>query len=73
MAIENFTVSLVCLFCGSTLEGKADAAFASGDLIQCSQCGEGNDFDSVIEVAKEKGLQQVKAAVEDEISKIFKK
>ena len=72
MAIENFNVPLVCLFCGSTLEGNLDATFESGDLITCTYCGEENDYDSVLEIAKEKTLKQVKEAVEDEIKNTLK-
>lgn len=73
MTKENFSVPLTCLFCGSTLESKADATFQSGDLIPCGQCGEGNDFDSVVEIAKEKAVQQVKDDIQAQLANIFKR
>jgi hypothetical protein len=72
MSTKNFSVPLVCLFCGSLLEGKTDAEYASGDLIKCLHCGEENDYDSLISVAKEKGLKQAKKMVQVEIKRTFK-
>ena len=71
MNIPEF-IPLVCLFCGLTLEGPEDVEYSSGDLIECRQCGEQNDYDSVLQVAKEKGVQQVKEAIEEELSREFK-
>ena len=72
MDIPDFTVSLKCLFCGGALEGPEDAEYQSGDLIKCTKCGEENDYDSVLEIAKEEGAGQVKDMVEDELQKQFK-
>lgn len=71
--MENFSVALTCLFCGATLQGREDATFKSGDLIPCSHCGEGNDYDSAVEVAKEKGVTQVKDALQAKLANIFKR
>jgi hypothetical protein len=71
--MENFSVSLTCLFCSAILEGRQDATFKSGDLIPCSQCGESNDYDSVLEVAKEKAVAQVKDSLQAKLSTIFKR
>jgi hypothetical protein len=72
MSIENFNVPLTCLFCGGVLEAQHDSKFESGDLIPCGHCNEGNDYDSVIEVAKEKGVTQVKEAFQATLGNIFK-
>lgn len=72
MDIPDLTVSLKCLFCGETLQGPEDAEYQSSDLIKCAKCGEENDYDSVLEVAKEEGVSQVKEIVEDELQKQFK-
>ena len=72
MDIPDIKVSLKCLFCGEALEGPKDAEYQFGDLIKCSKCGEENDYDSVLEVAKEEGPSQVKEFVEDELQKQFK-
>lgn len=71
MGIEPFSVPLVCLFCGVNLEASEDAAFQSGDLIRCQNCGEQNDYDCLIEVAKEKGIAEVKVKVEDHLKNKF--
>lgn len=73
---EQIQITLLCLFCGAPLEGPEDAEYASGDMIKCNNCEELNDYDSVIEVAKEKGIEQLSADVEEhfkkELGKIFK-
>lgn len=73
MEIQSFTISLKCLFCGSALQGPEGAEYQSGDLIKCRHCGEENDYDSVLEVAKEEGLEQVKRTAQDQLKKLFKK
>ena len=72
MDIPDFEVNLKCLFCGEVLEGPEDAEYRSGDLIKCAKCGEENDYDSVLEVAKEEGVEQVKKMVEEQLQKQFK-
>jgi hypothetical protein len=69
---DKISITLACLFCGLPLEGPDDASYSSGDLIKCQKCGEENDYDSVIEVAKEKGMAQMKDIVEGAIAKEFK-
>lgn len=72
MDIPKFTVNLKCLFCASALEGPDDAEYHSGDLIKCTKCGEDNDYDSVLEVAKEEGMEKMKSAVHEQLQKEFK-
>lgn len=67
----SLTINLVCLFCGAPLQGLEDAAYNSGDLIVCGECGESNDYDSLIEVAKEKGVDEVKKELELQLKKEF--
>lgn len=72
MNIPDRSIALKCLFCHSELKGPEDANYSSGDLIKCQECGEENDFDSVVEVAKETGIAEVKKEVEDQLAKAFK-
>lgn len=69
---EEIQITLLCLFCGSSLEGPDDAEYSSGDLVTCSKCGEQNDYDSVLEVAKEKGIEQIEDAVKNHFKNEFK-
>ncbi len=69
---QNFTVGLVCLFCELPLEAEEGKEFHSGDMILCSSCGESNDFDSVLEVAKRKGISKVEEQVASKLKNIFK-
>ena len=72
MDMPDFTISLKCLFCGEALQGPENAEYQSGDLIKCTKCGEENDYDSVLEVAKEEGGVQVREMVEDALQRQFK-
>lgn len=64
----DFTITARYLFCGVPPQGPEDAEYSSGDLIECLECGEGNDFDSVVAVAAEKGIEEVKNTVDGELA-----
>ncbi len=66
-------VALKCLFCQSPIEAPEDSEFSSGDFIKCHACGEENDFDSVIEVAKEEGISEVTVEVQNQLAKTLKR
>jgi len=78
MEIEPIHVALRCLFCDSTFTDKdvEKKKPESGDLITCAACGQGNDYNSVMEVAKGKGYAEMKEVVEkkfaEELKKLFK-
>jgi hydrogenase maturation factor HypF (carbamoyltransferase family) len=65
-------ITLRCLFCDSKLEGDTEKDFHSGDQIECQKCGESNDYDSLVDVAKEEGAERIKKQVEKEISEKIK-
>lgn len=73
MADDTMRIAAKCLFCDAALTGPENSTFESGDLITCPECGEGNDFDSVVEVAKEKSLGIAKKLLNDKIKSILKK
>jgi len=73
MKDKSFEVTLKCLFCDSPLQGDTDQELNSGDMIECLECHELNDYDSVKDVAIDEGEEQVKQYAEDEISKMLKK
>lgn len=50
-------------------EGKE---YHSEDMIECFECHELNDYDSLMEVAKEEGLEKMKAEVNKTIKNEFK-
>lgn len=68
---ENFTITLSCLFCDAALTKEENKELHSGDLIKCQNCGEENDYESVYEIAKEQGIEQVKNEVMNELKKSF--
>lgn len=73
MDISDVTITLQCLFCSATLQGPEDAEYSSGDLIKCGECGEENDFDSLMEVAKEKGVEIMAKEAEKQVAKEMKR
>ena len=72
MEDQNISISLKCLFCDCALEGDAEQDFSSGDLIKCQECDELNDYDAVIELAKEEGTKIISEYAKSEIKKMFK-
>lgn len=69
--MEDFTVALTCLFCDAVLQGDNDLEF-TGDLIKCQNCGQENDYNSLIEAAKEKALEKAKHEIELSLKHILK-
>lgn len=76
MEIDPVTVELTCLFCDAVLENPSGAQPKSGELLTCQACGQGNDYDSCVEVAKEKGAEiladKIRNGLANEIKKIFR-
>ncbi len=70
---KRFKIDVVCLFCDSTLKTETGNECASGDMIKCHECGEMNDFDSVLDVAKEKGVERIKVEATKDIKEKLKK
>ncbi len=71
MDIKPVTIILTCLFCDSDLEKAEGKGLQSGDLLKCPSCKQENDYDSLISVAKEKGMEQLKQQVTLEAKKAF--
>jgi hypothetical protein len=68
------TMELHCLFCnGTQFKAKNDKPPQSGDLVECSACGQLNDFDAMLDVCKEEVAGLAKTAIERQIKDAFKK
>ena len=63
MDIPDIKISLKCLFCKSDIMAEEGKQYQSGDMIECRECHEMNDYDSLMEVAKEVGLEKMKHEV----------
>lgn len=72
MEDKEFHITLKCLFCGCDLKGDTEKKFQSGDLLKCQECGELNDYDSLMEVAVEEGKASVADYANKEIAKMLK-
>ncbi len=72
MNIPEILVNLKCLFCNSPVEKLKGSRLNSGDLFKCSQCGESNDYDSVLEVAKAEAKTIIKSSIHEALKKEFK-
>jgi hypothetical protein len=70
---KSFTVNLTCLFCDSPLEGDSEKEYSSGDMLQCQNCAELNDYDALIDVAADEGKTIVADYAKSEIEKMLKK
>ena len=73
MENKQFTIPLICLFCDCELQGSAEKEFSSGDMLECQECGELNDYDTLIDVAADEGKELVKKYAKEEIGKMLKK
>jgi redox-regulated HSP33 family molecular chaperone len=71
MSEKSYKIELKCFFCDHILVSEENKKFQSGDLILCSNCNKGNDYDSLIEVAKEKGIELIKDDLNDYFKKTF--
>lgn len=71
MTDKEFTIELICLFCDCVLQGDTDKEYSSGDLLQCQECNELNDYDSLIDVATEEGREKVEEYAQKEIDKML--
>jgi len=73
MDIKPVNITLTCLFCDSDLVTEEGDTFQTGDLLKCPSCKHDNDYDSLIAVAKEKGIEQLQQQVTLEAKKAFGK
>jgi hypothetical protein len=73
--VENkqFKVSLKCLFCDCELQGNTEKEFSSGDMLECQECGELNDYDALIDVAADERKEIAAKYAKEEIEKMLKK
>jgi hypothetical protein len=73
--VENkqFKVSLKCLFCDCELQGNTEKEFSSGDMLECQECGELNDYNALIDVAADEGKEIAAKYAKEEIEKMLKK
>lgn len=72
MKDKTFTVQLKCLFCDCPLEGDTEKEFSSGDMLECQNCHELNDYDALIDVAADEGKALVADYAKSEIEKMLK-
>lgn len=72
MEDKEFHITLKCLFCGCDLKDETEKKLQSGDMLKCQECGELNDYDSLMEVAVEEGKAAVADYANKEIAKMLK-
>lgn len=73
MENKRFTIPLKCLFCDCELQGGTEKEFSSGDMLECQECGELNDYDALIDVAADEGKELAEKYAKEEIQKMLKK
>lgn len=72
MEDKEIHIMLKCLFCGCNLKGETEKKYQSGDMLKCQECGELNDYDSLIEVAVEEGKASAVDYAKEEVAKMLK-
>ncbi|MBU3825185.1 MAG: hypothetical protein H9917_10235 [Candidatus Oceanisphaera merdipullorum] len=73
MEDKRFTIPLKCFFCDCELQGDSETEFSSGDMLECQECGEFNDYDALIDVVADESKKLAKQYAKEEIENIFKK
>jgi len=68
---NSYSIEVVCLFCDATLKIEGGKEYQPGDMIKCSGCGELNNHDSILGIAKERGVKLVKDDLEKELKSKF--
>lgn len=68
-------IKLECIFCGSTNfeVPYQDYRPKENENIKCSNCSRLNIYEDLLEVAKEKGLDEFKKDIEKKFKTMFKK
>ena len=71
---EKYTIKMKCLFCKSEEFELSEKDYqpSYGEMIRCANCGKFNDYESMCNVAKEKGFEIVKDEAEKLIKDTFK-
>ena len=70
---EKWEIKMTCLFCKSNqFEIEEGREYASGDMIKCGNCGKLNDYESMLNVTKEKAMDIAKAEAKKMIDKTAK-
>jgi hypothetical protein len=65
-------IELECIFCGSTNfeVPYKDYKPKENENIKCSNCNQLNIYEDLIEIAKEKGINEVKRDIENMLKKL---
>ena len=72
---DNYQVKLKCVFCGGESFNipKGEYKPKPGEQIKCACCGKMNDYESLHQIAFNKGINTIKKDFNNEIKKTLKK
>ncbi len=72
---EKYSIKMYCLFCKSEQFELPDENYqpSHGEMIKCANCGRLNDYTSMFQITKEKGMQIAKEEAEKVIKDFPKK
>lgn len=74
MEDKTYTVTLKCIFCGSTqFEFDENKPPKEGEMIKCDNCGQLNDFSAIKNLCVNKKVEGIKEEYISEIKNMFKK
>lgn len=68
-------IKLECIFCGSTDFEVPYQGYQpkENENVKCSNCNQLNIYEDLLEIAKEKGMDEVKEDIEKKLKTMFKK
>ncbi|HIF9355797.1 TPA: hypothetical protein ACX6RJ_003878 [Photobacterium damselae] len=55
----DIVIVLQCVFCDSVLESDLNNELSSGDVIECKNCHQLNDYDSLVDAAVNKEVDSL--------------
>jgi hypothetical protein len=70
---QEISVDLLCLHCQGQLRGETGKTYRPGDTIRCDSCGELNDYERVIEIAREKVAELIRSRAAGDMTITFEK
>lgn len=72
---KSVKISLKCIFCGSKEFNVPYKGYEpkSGEQIKCANCGRTNDYDSLRNLANDRGLEKAREFAEQEVKKMLKR
>lgn len=72
---KSVKITMKCIFCKSTQFDVPYEGYEpkSGEQIKCANCGQSNDYDSLVKLARNEGVEIARDFAENELKKMLKR